>query len=75
MGRGFFLAKVTRFSDSIAPAAVCRVAGMVPMQINLLSVAQRHEHVTAYAHAKAPAAGAEIWLRVVFKKERPTSRN
>jgi len=38
------------------------------MQIALLNVAESQGHVTGYAYAKAPDAGAKIWVEVVFER-------
>ncbi len=41
---------------------------MEKMQVSLVSVVERHGTVVARARALAPAAGAEIWIRVEFER-------
>lgn len=38
------------------------------MDIKLISLAQRHGRCIARARALAPAAGAEIWIKVEFER-------
>ena len=40
---------------------------MVSMEMPVISLVELHGTVTARARALAPAAGAEIWIQVVFK--------
>ena len=38
------------------------------MEITIVSLVQRHEHVTVWANALASAEGTQIWIKVEFER-------
>ncbi len=44
------------------------LAGVVKVEISLISLRERNGMVVARANALAPAAGSEIWIKVEFER-------
>ncbi len=41
---------------------------MVSMEISIISLVQRHEHVAVWAKALARDVGTQIWIKVEFER-------